>query len=305
MGLGKVKESNGLYLSVAGGFIWDRKADSSHPEYAVQTFTKVDGEEGSRQGAKYAELTGLIAGVEMRTHDKYGESINVKVTSGGDDFILSISTNNRYSQDMMKALLKIDIANDVYMKPYDFTDTKTNKRVQGISFRQDGKKIDLKTDTPEQFQKEKSWFQTTNKKNVKRYFEDLSDWFVGEIEEKVVPVFADEDTDEQAEKPAKQASVKKSKPKQEEAVEEEAEEEAEEAEDVPNITPLKMKKFLKAYIEENYEGEELPKLSKDELVVWYKLAQEMEELPFSEDEMEDASEVDDDDIQAQLDALAG
>lgn len=47
-------------------------------------------------------------------------------------------------------------------------------------------------------------------------------------------------------------------------------------------TPLKMKKYLREYIAENYadEGYSLPTLSKDQLVEWYHLAMEGEELPF-------------------------
>lgn len=58
------------------------------------------------------------------------------------------------------------------------------------------------------------------------------------------------------------------------------------------ITPLKMKKFLREYIAENYaeEGYALPTLSKDELVAWYKLAMEGEELPFDEFDGETSSE---------------
>lgn len=52
------------------------------------------------------------------------------------------------------------------------------------------------------------------------------------------------------------------------------------------VTPLKMKKYLREYIAENY-GEEysLPTdLTKDELKAWYKLAMEGEELPFEADD---------------------
>lgn len=301
MGLGTVKESNGLYLSIAGGYIWDRKADKEHPEYNTQTFKRVDGTEGERSGARYGELTGSITDVEFRTHEQYGENINVKVNSEGEIFILSISTNNRYSQDMMKALLKIDINKEVFIKPYDFTDTKTNKRVQGISFRQDGEKIDLKTDTPEEFKKEKDWFKDANKKQIKRYFEDLSDWFVGEVEEKVIPLFLDSNnTQEESKSNVENKEV-------EQKVEEKEELKSVEKEVVPPknaITPLKMKKFLKEYISENYEGKELPKLDKEGIIEWYNLAQNMEELPFPEEDTNEV-EVEEDDIQAQLDALAG
>ena len=53
------------------------------------------------------------------------------------------------------------------------------------------------------------------------------------------------------------------------------------------VTPLKMKKFLREYIAENYPDRTLPALSKDDLKEWYDLAQEGEELPFDEDEDEE------------------
>lgn len=50
------------------------------------------------------------------------------------------------------------------------------------------------------------------------------------------------------------------------------------------MTPLKMKKMLREYIASNYsdEGYTLPNLSKEDLVKWYQLAMEGEELPFDE-----------------------
>lgn len=64
------------------------------------------------------------------------------------------------------------------------------------------------------------------------------------------------------------------------------------------MTPLKMKKMLREYIASNYsdEGYTLPNLSKEDLVKWYQLAMEGEELPFDEmageglpfDEMDEA-----------------
>ena len=110
-GLGTVKEGGrSTFLTIAGGFIWDRKADSSNPNYATQEFKRADGTVGERAGARYADLTGDISKVEFRTHPQYGENINVTIAANGEDFILSVSTNNRYSQDLMKALLNADLS---------------------------------------------------------------------------------------------------------------------------------------------------------------------------------------------------
>lgn len=75
-------------------------------------------------------------------------------------------------------------------------------------------------------------------------------------------------------------------------VAEDAVEQAFKREESNEITPLKMKKFLREYIAENYseDGYTLPNLSKDDLSRWYTLAMEGEELPFDELEGESGGE---------------
>jgi hypothetical protein len=74
-----------------------------------------------------------------------------------------------------------------------------------------------------------------------------------------------------------------------------------------DVSPIKMKKFLKDYIEDNYgEDFDLPNMKGAELKEWYDLAKEGEELPFSEDNKDDEREDDEmteEDLQAQLAAL--
>lgn len=273
MGLGSIREK-GLFLSIAGGYIWNRKADETDPDYGTQEFTRADKTTGVRTGAMYADLTGKIVGVKFKTHPEYGENINVTIDSEGERFIVSISTNNRYSQDMMKFLLNGNLEEEVFMKPYDFIDEK-KKRAQGISFRQNGEKVDLRVkDAPT---KEKGWFEEASKKDIKRFFEDLSEWFVAEVEERVCSQFEDTPPPIEKEESAQEYPEEKGEVGSKEEPQTEVKKE-----DIPQITPLKMKKFLKEYIEENYKGKELPKLSKEEVVRWYNLAQNLEELPFEE-----------------------
>jgi hypothetical protein len=306
-GLGTVQEGGATFLSIAGGYIWDRKADESDVNFATQKFVRANGEEDQRQGARYSDLTGTIVGAQFRTHEQYGENINVTVDASGDRYILSISTNNRNSQDIMKMMLKADLSKPVYIKPYDFIGT-DKKRAQGISFKQDGQKIDLRNDDAPQAAE--GLFKSGDKKKVKRYFEDLTEWYVAEIEESVIPKFkplselpkkevakvkekeeivqSDEDEDadfsESIEKPVKAKVIEK-----------------EEFKEVLGATPLKMKRELKNYISENYEGKSLPDLSKEDLVTWYNLSQNEEELPFGSAN----AEVEKTDIDSQLDALMG
>lgn len=288
MGLGSVKDNGGqTFLSIAGGYIWDRKADKSHPEFATQDFEKVDGSTGSRSGARYADITGRVVKVEFRTHKEYGENMNVTLDDGDDRYIISVSTNNRNCQDLMKALLIMDLQKDIFIKPYDFVGN-DKKRAQGISFRQDGEKLVLKVEVPEEFQKDADWFKNTEKKKIKRFFEDLSDWYVSTIEETIIPKFKpleektkkdSAETEEVDEDDTSGYDISEPKsPKKEVEKEEDAQPVA--------VTPLRMKKVLKEYIAENYEGKELPDLSKEDLVKWYNLSQEEEELPFKNEKVQ-------------------
>ncbi len=319
MGLGAVTESKATYLAIAGGFIWNRKADKTDPNYKTQEWVNMDGETKYRTGAQYGDLTGLIESVLFKTHNEYGESINVTVSSGGENYILSISTNNRNSQDMMKALLSIDLNKELYIRPYDFIG-QDKKRAQGVTFKQDGQKVNLKLDLPEKFVKEKEFFAPSNRKAMKRFFEDLSDYFVSEVEAKVVPALDSRSKIEQ--KPTNTPSSNEQQ--EEEQFEEQEERESPEltkvvktevikkevvAEVKPTVssdehkrpTALRMKRTLKAYCKENYDGAELPELTKEQMIVWYDLSQAEEELPFNEN----TNEVSKGDLKNEVDNLLG
>jgi hypothetical protein len=301
MGLGKVSSGDTTFLSIAGGFIWDRKADKNHECYAEQEYEKADKTTGVRTGAQYGDLTGKVVGVAFRTHAEYGESINVTFLASGEKYTVSISTNNRYSQDMMKALLVMDLEKSIVVKPYDFIGA-DKRRAQGISFKQDGEKLSLKVEVPDEFQKDEAWFKNAEKKQIKRFFEDLNEWYVSEVEEKVVPYIksdAVEDESEGEEKVSPKAQEKEDKIAKE--VAQEAKELAEEPkEEASKPSTLVMKRVLRGYISENYEGKTLPDLSSEDLFKWYELCLQEEELPFPSDE---TGEVDSDDLDSQLNAL--
>ena len=310
-GLGKVKSGDGTFLVIAGGFIWDKKQGPNHECYAEQDYEKQDKTTGVRTGAQYGDLTGKVTKVAFRTHAEYGESINVSFLAGGENYIISISTNNRYSQDMMKALLVMDLEKTLVVKPYDFIGS-DKKRAQGISFKQDGEKLSLKVEVPEDQQRDEAWFKKADKKQIKRFFEDLNEWFVAEVEEKVVPFIKDVVQDEDpTEDPGKTKQHKEDE--ESEKKPETKKPETKKVEEKPEVstttetkaTPLAMKKVLRAYISENYEGETLPDLSPEDLVKWYQLALDVEELPFEDlrEMEEEEGELSQDELDSQLNSL--
>ena len=289
MGLVANTEKRKTYLSVAAGNIWNKKLGKEDPNYAEEEYKDSKGETQIRKGARYKVLTGRITGVEFRQHPQYGESMAVTINDDGDDFILSIGTNNQYSQSMLKALLVMDVEKDIYISPYDI-EKPGEKRNRGISFRQDGIKLDFTTIVrPSEFEKEKEFWKTAGTKDIRRFFEDLTEWYIGQVKEKVVPKL-------DLIVPSVQAP--KSTPKAVEKVV--VEKEVEAPKEVAKPSVIKMKKFIKSYIEENYDGETLPKLSKEEVGVWYELALAEEELPFK-----DENEVSQGDLDSELSALLG
>lgn len=312
-GLGQVTESGVIFLGIAGGFVWDKKADESHGAYSEQKFSRVDGTEGVRKGAKYADITGKIVEIKFPVHQQYGEHINLTIDAGDDRYIVALKIGNRYSQDIMKGILLGDIEKPFRIKPFAFPDKENpTKIVQGCNIFQDAEKIDLKgleVIKPEGCTSDedvKNFFKTATPKKRDRYFDDLNEWLKAEILEEVVSGMP--------EAPRKEGKPAVNKPKpaptaKPEETESEAEAKATEVveQEAPKpLTPLKMKQALRAYSAENYEGREIPKtLAGAELIQWYDLSVAGEDLPWSDEEGSDASEVKPKDISSQLDALRG
>jgi hypothetical protein len=182
----EVQAGRSTFLTVTGGFIWDKKQGEDHPQFKVQEYRDNNDEVATRQGACYPSLTGQIVDVRINEHDKFGQSVQVTFASEGDRYIISIGTNNKFSQDMMKMLLKVDLLKEVHVKPYEFMDKQKNKRVQGIVFRQDGEKIVLRNE--EAPFKDSEFFAKATKKQKSRFFEDLTEWFVESIQEQIIDV---------------------------------------------------------------------------------------------------------------------
>ena len=233
--------------------------------------------------------------------------------SGGENYIFSLGTNSRNSQNFFSALLVMDLTQPLYLKPYDFegkdqaTKKPTGKRVVGINFMQGGQKLDLRAVEGVPTAGDEI-YKSGNNKKIKRWFEDLNDWYVEQVTEKIVPQLIASTPSAQKVAGPIGGSPGSVPPKVEEKI---AGPIGGSPGSVPPkaATPIRMKKFLKQYITENYgEDETLPKLSKEELVAWYDLAQDEQELPFPSGEVSEQvqqAEVPKDDLASQLGNLLG
>jgi hypothetical protein len=326
MGLGVSNQENTVFLNIAGGYIWQKKDANgnaiaeSHPQFRAQEY-EFSGEKKTRSGAQYDDFTGKVVRVEI-ADGTYGEQLKVTMESGGEKYTFSTGTNNIISQHFMSALLVMDLNEPIHLKPYDFegrdrvTKKPTGKRVRGITFKQGGQKLELKAVAGlKEFDKakgnENGEIYTQGSKKIKRYFEDLNDWYVEQVKMKVVPVLVGQTPSAKVAESGAMGEVEpepfKEEPKEIEVNDAQVISEAKAEVPTQKVTPIKMKKFLKEYILENYgEDETLPKLSKDELVDWYNLALNEEELPFTSGEVNEQAkeaEVDSDELSQQLQNL--
>lgn len=305
-GLGKSDKDSSIYLGIAGGYIWQKKdkdnnvITSDHPDFAVQEY-EFSGEVKQRSGAQFKNFLGDVVKVEVKD-GKFGEQLNVTMLANGESYTFSMPTNNRNSQHFFSALLVADLTQPLFLEPYDFEGKDKNtgklngKRVNGIAFKQNGQKLDLRAveGVP---QATDELFKSGNKK-IKRFFEDLNDWYVEQINMKVVPALVAMGTNSatvagpiggnggslppKKDEPKVETvtEAKSSEPTREEA---KATMAAAQTTMTKEPTILAKRKAIKAYIAENYEEREMPKLNKAQVNAWYNLVLQEEELPFMED----------------------
>ena len=316
------KGGNKKFLNFAGGAIWDKKGtDTENEFYEEEEYSKKDGSVGVRKGYKYGDITGQIVGVSIYEGKNF-TTLNVTMKSDAGVFVLSAGKGSNYGTTLAKILLMADLSKPIYLKPYYFINEDNKKLVQGISGRQghsEGQKFDLKQ--VELTSKPQEWFKGATKKEIRRFYEDQTDELYGILEDEVISKFdsnakdffkdaADKGKDtapkqeakeEVKEEPKDEAPKRERRSRRRKQEDESPKEEASESSS-SKVSPIKMKKFLKDYIEENY-GEEytLPKLTKVDLEKWYELALAEEELPI-EDNDNDAMPVTTDDVEDQQDS---
>lgn len=69
-------------------------------------------------------------------------SLNITIKSKtGKEVVLSMGASSNFAQDFLKKLPNIDLKGTINLKPYDFDDKETKRRVAGITIEQDEKKI--------------------------------------------------------------------------------------------------------------------------------------------------------------------
>lgn len=139
MSFGKRQQGNITYFRVAGGkLVRPAKADTPGA-VAVQT---PQGEVVHQLHDDFVE--GSIAGFEDKTSEFNGKttrSLVVIMQDGDEVYRIEVSRGKQYWSDFLMRLPNLDFDKRVAISPYDITDKDTGRRQQGMSMKQDGRKI--------------------------------------------------------------------------------------------------------------------------------------------------------------------
>jgi hypothetical protein len=142
MGL-KNTRPEGKYVTIHDGSLRVR-AEENQEGAIARTY-----EEEKEKGVKikrtvwefdYTELGGTVTKIDLK-EGKFGRTINIHIGDGGDKYILSTATKNKYGSCMLKKLPNIDFTKSILFKPYDFTSDE-GKELRGVTILQDDVKID-------------------------------------------------------------------------------------------------------------------------------------------------------------------
>lgn len=169
MGL-ETRESGAIYLGIAKGNI---TAKGKKGDEGVQTreYKDDDGNVQTIYEYQYSKLNGIITKIVFRD-GKFGEECRIHVTDVGEDYILTIKTDDRYFQDFAKKIPNVDLSQEVSLAPFDF-EGDNGKPVRGMTIEQGGEKV-LSYYYDADKKKDINGFPTVTKADRKEY--DSDDW---------------------------------------------------------------------------------------------------------------------------------
>lgn len=116
-------------------------ATDTTPNAVKREYETSDGKTGTKWELVYKELSGIISKVSFFTGD-YGKLLQLTITDGEEETVLSVSTTSNYGEDIMKKLPNIKMDQEVKFVPYSFEDEKTKKNKKGVTIYQAGEKIE-------------------------------------------------------------------------------------------------------------------------------------------------------------------
>ena len=136
------EQEGGRYLTIVGGKVREKSEEGAEGA-KLREGTLKDGTTYAKWEKSYNGVSGIIT--EVKFYDGlYGKNVLITIKDPVDEteVILSLGASNRNTGvPFLLALPNLDLTKEVTIKPYDFEDVKSKKRVSGLSIQQGGEKI--------------------------------------------------------------------------------------------------------------------------------------------------------------------
>lgn len=140
MGANPKRSSNRQYYSIVGGDVVQRQEKHLFDKQNNQLTVERDivDKKTNKVVKKVIELRlesldGLLTDAFIKSHDKYGDSIELVIMDDGEEMQFSFPFKSSYAKTFLLRLPNIDISEHIELRPYNFDDKETGKTRAGIS----------------------------------------------------------------------------------------------------------------------------------------------------------------------------
>ena len=177
------------YLSIGFGKIRQKQLPNGQKvDETTAGATMRETDKGISYSIEYDKISGLIQDIHFKEDSQYGNSYEVMIYDNDERYQLSLKEDSRITMEFLKKLPNIDFKYEVELSPFDFT-TKDNKRLVGITIKQNGEKIESfysrkdgeKWITLNGYPEPPANMDWKNKKQLQRYSLDVQEFLLNEF----------------------------------------------------------------------------------------------------------------------------
>ncbi len=95
---------NAKFLTVKNGYIAERCKDNTPGAVAVQ---KKDG--STVYELQYKDITGRLVGIKVRTHEEYGDFLQIRIRAKGQDWLVEMNLSSGYATAFLTTIPNADL----------------------------------------------------------------------------------------------------------------------------------------------------------------------------------------------------
>lgn len=119
------------YYNISNGKIV-RSYGGNKPE-GIETTERVNKNGNTVYEQHFDFIKGKLIKADLKTHEEYGDSIELTITDGSDIAVLQFKFDSSYGRSFLYKTPNLDIKQVVNIKPYSFVSKDTGKTILGMT----------------------------------------------------------------------------------------------------------------------------------------------------------------------------